>query len=98
MIKRWRYRVAMRHLTALNLLAAMIFALNAAAPAPAAAQTQPTTSSAADSLRVTTFNIRLLTDKDGPNQWHLRRELFFQTLLATNPDLIGLQEVVHAQG
>src|SRR5688500_1736712 len=75
--------------TALNLIAAMTFAL----ALPAAAQTRP----AEKPLRVTCFNIRYLNEKDGPNHWNLRRDVFFDALARGEPDLIGLQEVVHAQ-
>ena len=81
-----------RLITALCLSWLMTLAL----PRAAGAQTtQP--APAGDALRVTCFNIRLLTPKDGPNQWEARRDIFFEALTKGEPDLIGLQEVVHVQ-
>ena len=78
--------------TALNLMALLTFAF----ACPADAQTnQP--SSAGDTLRVTCFNIRYMNEKDGPDGWTARREIFFEALAKGDPDLAGLQEVVHAQ-
>ena len=64
----------------------------AAASTPSA--TQPT------DLRVMTFNIRYATPKDIPsgNAWGLRKDLFFKTIEAFAPDLMGLQEVLLNQG
>ncbi|MGB7158736.1 MAG: endonuclease/exonuclease/phosphatase family protein [Tepidisphaeraceae bacterium] len=67
-----------------------------APPAADATRAQTRPSDAAD-VRVTSFNIRYLNDKDGPNSWVHRRDVFFDTLTHGQPDLIGLQEVVHAQ-
>ena len=68
--------------------------LTFAAPTPLLAQASKP---AGDTLNVLCFNIRLLTDKDGPNRWEARRDVFFDALTKGDPDLIGLQEVVHAQ-
>ena len=48
-------------------------------------------------LRVTTFNIRYGKAKDGENAWDKRRELFMRTLKNTDPDLLGMQEVLAFQ-
>lgn len=45
-----------------------------------------------------TFNVRLLTDKDGANNWDARRDLAVQMLRAENPDVIGTQELFKRQG
>lgn len=52
----------------------------------------------AQSLRVMTFNVRLLTDADGPNQWRYRRDLAAQMIRHQNPDIIGTQELFAEQG
>ncbi|HEV2293055.1 MAG TPA: endonuclease/exonuclease/phosphatase family protein [Tepidisphaeraceae bacterium] len=64
---------------------------------PAGAQTTKPAESDAGVLRVLCFNIRYLNEKDGPDRWSARRDIFFEALTAGDPDLIGLQEVVHAQ-
>ena len=53
---------------------------------------------AAQSLRVMTFNVRLLTDVDGPNQWRYRRDLAAAMIRRQNPDVIGTQELFAEQG
>jgi len=81
-----------RIITALNLMAVLTFGF----ARPAASQTtQP--SGAADIVRVTCFNIRYMNEKDGANGWTARRDIFFEALTKGDPDLLGLQEVVHAQ-
>ena len=52
----------------------------------------------AQTLRVMTFNVRLLTDSDGPNRWEARRALMAKMLAHENPDLIGTQELFQRQG
>jgi len=52
----------------------------------------------ADDLAVMTFNIRNSNAHDGVNAWPNRRELFFRTIEAFDPDLLGLQEVLPLQG
>lgn len=44
-------------------------------------------------LRVLTANIRLPSSDDSQNTWVERRELLLRTLLAQDPDIIGMQEV-----
>lgn len=58
--------------------------------AAAAAHAQP--------LRVMTFNIRLLTKNDVPNNWDARRDIAIQMLRAEDPDVIGTQELFKRQG
>lgn len=45
-------------------------------------------------LRVMTYNIRLDTANDGPNQWQFRRDMLISQIALLQPDLFGLQEVV----
>lgn len=52
----------------------------------------------AQDLRVMTFNVRLLTDGDGPNQWRYRRDLAAQVIRQQQPDVIGTQELFAEQG
>ncbi len=56
-----------------------------------------TTKPADDTVRVLCFNIRYLNETDGPNRWDARRDVFFEALTKGTPELIGLQEVLHAQ-
>lgn len=53
---------------------------------------------AAQDLRVMTFNVRLLTAGDGPNQWRYRRDLAAQMIRQHQPDVIGTQELFAEQG
>lgn len=53
---------------------------------------------AAQDLRVMTFNVRLLTDGDGPNHWHSRRDLAARVIREHRPDVIGTQELFAEQG
>ena len=57
-----------------------------------------TAPSYAQPLRVMTFNVRLLTDQDGANNWDARRDLVVQMLRAEDPDVIGTQELFKRQG
>ena len=43
------------------------------------------------------LNVRLSAGKDGENAWPKRTELFFATIAAYGPDLIGFQEVLADQ-
>ena len=61
-----------------------------------AAPPQPATSVPA-SVVVMTFNIRYGTANDGENRWERRREQLFDLIKAEQPDVIGLQEALHAQ-
>lgn len=71
-----------------SLLALCLGILSVLGVAPAGAQ----------DLRVMTFNVRLLTDGDGPNQWRHRRELAAQVIREQQPDVIGTQELFAEQG
>jgi len=53
--------------------------------------------SAAPILSVMTYNIRMDTWKDGPNQWHHRRHRVTQLIENYSPDLLGVQEPVPQQ-
>ncbi len=56
-----------------------------------------TFASAAEPLRVMSFNVRYATAPDGENAWPKRTELFFATITAFGPDLVGFQEVIAVQ-
>jgi endonuclease/exonuclease/phosphatase family metal-dependent hydrolase len=43
-------------------------------------------------LKVMTFNIRVGTAADGPNEWSLRKGLVFRVLEDQDADIVGLQE------
>jgi len=48
-------------------------------------------------LRVGTFNIRYDNSEDGINRWDQRRDSVYHFLTEKEPDIIGLQEVLHHQ-
>jgi endonuclease/exonuclease/phosphatase family metal-dependent hydrolase len=48
-------------------------------------------------LRVMSFNVRYGSANDGEDRWEKRRELFFHTIEAFRPDLLGGQEVLAFQ-
>lgn len=52
----------------------------------------------AQPLRVMTFNIRLIIDSDGANNWDARRDLVVEMLRTEDPDVIGTQELFKRQG
>lgn len=52
----------------------------------------------AQPLRVMTFNIRLIIDSDGANNWDARRDLVVEMLRTEDPDIIGTQELFKRQG
>ena len=52
---------------------------------------------AAFELDVMTFNIRTAIGRDGDNMWQRRKELVAETILASDPDVIGLQEALTEQ-
>lgn len=52
---------------------------------------------AAEPVRVMSFNVRNSGAKDGEDAWPKRTELFFATIKAFGPDLIGFQEVLADQ-
>lgn len=51
----------------------------------------------AEPLRVMSFNIRYANSSDGADAWPQRTELFFDTVNAFAPDLVGFQEVIAVQ-
>ena len=55
------------------------------------------TPAAAGELRVMSFNIRNSGAKDGADAWPKRKETFFKTIEAYDPDLLGVQEVLADQ-
>jgi endonuclease/exonuclease/phosphatase family metal-dependent hydrolase len=56
-----------------------------------------TFASAAEPWRVMSFNVRYAAAQDGENAWPKRTELFFATIAAFAPDLVGFQEVIAVQ-
>jgi endonuclease/exonuclease/phosphatase family metal-dependent hydrolase len=48
-------------------------------------------------IQVMTFNIRYGTADDGPDHWEKRRDLLFETIKQSGPDVIGMQEALHFQ-
>jgi endonuclease/exonuclease/phosphatase family metal-dependent hydrolase len=44
-------------------------------------------------IRLMTFNIRLALAMDGRNRWYKRRDLVFDVIQRSDPDIVGLQEV-----
>jgi endonuclease/exonuclease/phosphatase family metal-dependent hydrolase len=75
----------------LPLLTLVGLLLSQAPTVPAAAQATPAP------LQVMTFNIRYGTANDGENRWELRRDQLFELIKTEQPDVIGLQEALHAQ-
>ncbi|MCB0605781.1 MAG: endonuclease/exonuclease/phosphatase family protein [Saprospiraceae bacterium] len=45
-----------------------------------------------DSIKITSFNIRLASANDGINRWQNRKELLKQYILKKKPDILGVQE------
>jgi endonuclease/exonuclease/phosphatase family metal-dependent hydrolase len=52
----------------------------------------------AETLRVMSFNVRYAAKSDGPDIWENRRDFMVSTIRKYNPDLIGTQELLYAQG
>ncbi len=46
---------------------------------------------------ILSYNIRLDVESDGENRWDNRKEKVVQTILDTEADIVGLQEVLHHQ-
>lgn len=55
------------------------------------------TSAFSQSIKVMTYNIRLDVASDGVNQWSNRKERLPALIAKYDPDLVGLQEVMHHQ-
>jgi endonuclease/exonuclease/phosphatase family metal-dependent hydrolase len=72
------------------------FVLASTLPSLAQAQAQAP-ASAGVTLRVMTFNIRYGTAKDGDNHWDLRKDFLVDVIREQAPDVIGVQEALHAQ-
>jgi len=53
--------------------------------------------SASDSLKVMSFNLRYGAAKDVDNSWPNRKDLVLDTIRVSDPDLLGLQEVLGFQ-
>ncbi len=69
----------------------LLLGLLASAPVFAA------TATPSEPLRVMSFNIRYANTADGADAWPQRTELFFDTVNAFGPDLVGFQEVIAVQ-
>lgn len=83
------YRVGMDTRNGRNRLLRALFVLFALLAAmPAVAQT----------LRVMSFNVRLMPADDGENRWDARRELLVDTIRRARPDVMGTQELFKEQG
>ncbi|HET6541570.1 MAG TPA: endonuclease/exonuclease/phosphatase family protein, partial [Chryseolinea sp.] len=54
-------------------------------------------SSEAQPIKVMTYNIRYDTPQDSVNQWPKRADKVYALIKKYDPDLIGLQEVMHHQ-
>ncbi len=50
-----------------------------------------------EDIKVITFNIRYNNVTDGKNKWELRKRKVLDFIKSENPDIIGLQEVLHSQ-
>ncbi len=50
-----------------------------------------------ETLSAMTFNIRCDVAKDGLNSWIYRKEALVETIKKYDPDIVGMQEVVHNQ-
>jgi endonuclease/exonuclease/phosphatase family metal-dependent hydrolase len=57
----------------------------------------PSTQSAANDLRVMSFNLRYSTANDGEDSWESRREMLIETIRRDHPDLLGTQECLAEQ-
>jgi endonuclease/exonuclease/phosphatase family metal-dependent hydrolase len=58
---------------------------------------QSPAASAAGALKVMTFNIRYGTANDGENHWDKRKEFLVDVIRGEAPDVLGVQEALHAQ-
>lgn len=57
----------------------------------------PTDAAASEPIRVMSFNLRYGSANDGDNRWELRKEFVAETVLASDPDLLGTQETLGFQ-
>lgn len=74
-----------------RLLRVAVVLLALVAATASAAGTQP-------SLRVMSFNVRLMPGDDGENRWEMRRDLLVDTVRRADPDVFGTQELFKGQG
>jgi endonuclease/exonuclease/phosphatase family metal-dependent hydrolase len=70
--------------------------VRALAAALLAASLSPIT--AAETLRVMTFNVRLPVKSDGADYWDNRRDILVETIRRRSPDIVGTQELFYVQG
>ena len=69
----------------------------ALAPVASSAQDLETSRLASVALDVMTFNIRTAIGRDGDNSWPFRKDLVSETILGSDPDIVGLQEALTEQ-
>ena len=78
-------------------LAAVLVAAIVFPSATSSAQTLEAKHPASVALDVMTFNIRTAIGRDGNNSWPFRKELVLETILESDPDIVGLQEALAEQ-
>jgi len=69
----------------------------AAIAAPHGALADQSRADAPLTLEVMTFNIRTAEGRDGDDSWQFRKELVAETIGRSDPDVVGLQEVLAEQ-
>lgn len=79
------------------LFAPLLFLLVVGALSACASSPRPAAAGQAAPLRVMTFNVRYASPNDGVNLWENRRALTLKTIVAQQPDLIGMQELLLGQ-
>lgn len=77
--------------------AAVLVAAIALSPIALLAQGLETTRISSVVLDVMTFNIRTAIGRDGDNSWPFRKNLVSETILDSDPDIVGLQEALAEQ-
>ena len=77
--------------------AAVLVATIALSPTALLAQGLETTRISSVVLDVMTFNIRTAIGRDGDNSWPFRKNLVSETILDSDPDIVGLQEALAEQ-
>ena len=77
--------------------AAVLVAAIALSPTALLAQGLETTRISSVVLDVMTFNIRTAIGRDGDNSWPFRKNLVSETILDSDPDIVGLQEALAEQ-
>ena len=76
---------------------AVLVAAIALSPTALLAQGLETTRISSVVLDVMTFNIRTAIGRDGDNSWPFRKNLVSETILDSDPDIVGLQEALAEQ-